>query len=263
MSYALAKGLERGQNPKTRRERFLTVDEVRHLLNTIRKSEHKDRTRDRDHCAILLGYHLGLRVVEATWLERAFFKGLRHGDILVPTAKSLPRIQLSCDCGRRVRVSCTKMGCTHECPKCGKSNLVPVREVSTNPPLQIPPVVETRVIEYAQDYMDNVMRPDQRWLFEGQHAPDDAPADIPHMTTRSLNRIFSYWCREAGLSPLYSWHSLRHARGVYLYERFGDLDMVKKMLRQKHIATAEIYIDMSPARQDKLRNALDESYVGA
>lgn len=260
--YRILKGLLPGQNPKSIRERCLTIEEVSKLLDTIRGSGHKFWKRD--HCAVFCGFHFALRVAEAVLLERDTFRYISSGECRIRRLKSLPRVRCTClSCSRRFRVSCKKIGQEHTCT-CGKKVLVPTPEkpVDTNPPEKVPPVVETHVMEYLQKYMSQVMKPAQRWLFEGQHSPEDVQEVIPHMSQVHLEKIFGHWVVEAGLPKIYSWHSLRHARAVFIWDRFEDAVMVRDMLGQSSLGSTEKYLQMSQARKKKLQEALEGFKIG-
>jgi integrase len=261
--YKTVKGLaHKGQNPKSERERYLTTDEVNLILKTIKN--YSGKNRDRDYCAVFCGFYFALRVGEACMLKRDNFRHLLQDEVHIRTLKCLPRLSITCQgCGRRYRVSVSKIGQTHTCIRCSEE--IPVNEphkaIEKNPPEREPPVVESKVIEYLSWYLKEVMRPDQQWLFEGQHAPKDPVDEIPHITESMLEKIFTHWVNEAGLPLIYSWHSLRHARGMFVFERFGDLFMVQKMLRQSSLKPAERYLHMSPTRKKEYKDALDEEYV--
>lgn len=117
-----------------------------------------------------------------------------------------------------------------------------------NPPEKSPPVVETKVLEYVRIYLQG-MRPDQRWLLES------TPGE--HISESHMHRVFNHYVLAAKLDPAYSFHALRHGRGVRIYEKFEDFVMVRDMLRQKSISSTEWYMHLSPQRKQKLRDALD------
>lgn len=208
----------------------------------------------RDHCAIYLGYYLGLRIGEAAILARDSFRMLSDdGTALIRTLKQTARIRHTCArCERSCRVSAGRIGQNHTCPRCGEVN--PVRkpygkEIDPTPPEKSPPVVERPVRNYILDYMTNVMRLGQDWFFEAQ-SPE-------HVSTRQLSRIFATYVHAAGLSLNYSWHALRHGRGMYLWTRFKDVLMVRDGLRQKSITSAEIYAHFDPATLEGYLDVLE------
>lgn len=252
--YEIKKGFERGgQAEKSERQRFLTRNQVNDLLACI---AHAGKTRwKRDHCGIYLGYYLGLRCSETVILERASFRYLDDGQVMLRTKKQVPRIPLNCShCGRRWRISgkLIKEGRKKaNCPRCNETSNIPLGlNIDLNPPEYSVPAVETKVLDYIEEYLDQ-MRPDQQWLLESKPGT--------RLSSVQLRRIFNSYAQLCGLPPEYSYHSLRHGRGVLIWERFKDLVMVKNMLRQKSLSSAEVYMHLSPDNKRKYQAALDEA----
>ena len=77
------------------------------------------------------------------------------------------------------------------------------------------------------------------WVFP---SPEIARA---HISDRYARMIFDWHIRKAGLNGRYSFHSLRHFAGVYLWSGSKDLEYVKKQMRHENIATTGIYMHMS------------------
>jgi integrase len=259
--YITCKGLQKGQNQKAERDTYLTIDEVNKILRTIKESDYPEAQRDRDHCALFLGFYFGLRVYEASIIERNCFRHIAKGQVYVRRAKSVPRIKVICaHCDRKFNISAKKIGEERACVRCGRPvQIHSKKKIDLDPPEQALPVVESKVTEYIQTYMSK-LKPEQRWFFDGKHRPDAPLEEIPHISIRQLERIFAHWTIKAGLDPLYSWHSLRHARGMFLYERFNDLKMVQDMLGHKSMASTEIYMHMSPKRKAAYRESLDQVF---
>lgn len=259
MAYLNNKGFEHaGHQPKVPRQRFLTQAQIKAILDAVQKSENK--FKQRDFALIFFGYYLGLRVGEVVMLSRDTFRDADEGLVYVRTLKAAPRVPHTCkECGRRCRVAVSRHNTELQCANCGHKNVVHVpqnlREKEVNPE-KTPPAVETKVLEFAQDYLKNQMRPDQFWLFESPSTDPKLRGKF-HIATSYARRIFNTYVQAAGLDPEFSWHSLRHGRGVFVYERFNDVQQVREMLRQKSLGAAEIYIHMSPARAQKLRDALE------
>jgi site-specific recombinase XerD len=248
MPYAPRKGLSGPKVEKTNRQKFLTLDQVRKVLATI---EEQNQTKwRRDHCAVYLGFFFGLRVAEAVILERACFRSI-DDEVYIRTKKQSPRIKVNCECGRRWSAAVRRIGTEMPCPNCVKPTLVrgDKNKYDMNPPERIPTVVESRVKDYIKSYLENHMRPDQRWLLESHKEQ--------HLSTRMLEQIFGHYVMASGLDPAYSFHSLRHGRGVLVYERFQDPVMLRDMLRQKSLAATEFYMHLSPAQQEKYLSVLD------
>lgn len=252
MPYLDRKGLTGPKIEKTRSQKFLTLEQVRLLLDTVKADG--QRKWKRDHCAIYLGYFLGLRISEACILERETFRHIGAHEARIRTSKSLPRVPVRCGpCGRRWRVSCTRIEQHAECPRCGELSKVHkprnFKADSLIPPEKIPPIVETPVVKYVQRYMRDSMRPEQRWLLESHRGE--------HMSTRMLEQVFGHYVIQAGLDPEYSFHALRHGRGLTIYERFKDPVLLRDSLRQATLSAAEWYMNLSPERQQEYLDVLD------
>jgi integrase len=250
--YEIKKGFESGgQAEKSERQRFLTRGQVNDLLTCI---EQAGKTRwKRDHCGIYLGFYLGLRCSETVILERESFRFIDDGQVMIRTKKQVPRVPLNCaHCGRRWRISgkLIKLGRkAAACPRCGTEANVPSGlQVDLNPPEYTVPAVETKVLDYIENYLEQ-MRPEQRWLLESKPGV--------RLSSVQLRKIFNSYAQLCGLPKEYSFHSLRHGRGVLVWERFKDLVMVKGMLRQKSLTSAEVYMHLSPDNKRKYQAALD------
>lgn len=85
-------------------------------------------------------------------------------------------------------------------------------------------------------------------LFPAQHGG--------HLGARGVRIRFSAWCRRAGIQRLVSPHGLRHAFATALYERTGDLLLVKEALRHRSIGSTVVYAQCGPGR---LREALESA----
>jgi integrase len=73
--------------------------------------------------------------------------------------------------------------------------------------------------------------------------PKTSPSDLVfQVQTRQLRRLFRHYARLAGIDDSYSFHSLRHFRGVQLYTKYRDIVLVKESLRHRRITTTEIYV---------------------
>jgi site-specific recombinase XerD len=249
--YIVKKGLDFPHPEKSRSEFYLTVAQLQTVLDEVQRQDKQDLKRDlarRDHAAIFLGFYLGLRVGEAAILERESLRHIDDGTIYVKTLKNIPRLRVTCaGCGRRCRVSVKRAGQQHLC-RCGKENLVHApRNIDLEPPEKEPPVVEPFVLEYAAEYLATLPK-GQRWLFEGQKGM--------HLSNQQLSRIFGHYVISAGLSNKYSWHSLRHGRGLLIWETFKDHVMLRDSLRQKSLSAAEFYMHLSPARRAEYADKL-------
>lgn len=78
------------------------------------------------------------------------------------------------------------------------------------------------------------------------------------ISPRALQHIFKRALEVAGLPAYYSFHSMRHSYGTYLYEKTRDLRLVQKQLRHSKIATTQIYADITPESMVKGVNGVWE-----
>jgi integrase len=246
------KGLGEKKVRRANREKFMTLEEFQTLLRKV--AELRRARWRRDHCAIFCGFFFGLRISETVLINRETFRDLEHGEVHIRTKKQGMRVRYTCpDCKRRYRVAAARAGQMQTCGHCGAQGKIRlpqgVTKADAAPPECSPPVVETVVHDYVRNYLDNVMRPEQEWLFES------APGK--RLARDYLRQIFNRYSMAAGLNPKYSWHCLRHGRGVMIMDQFDDLVMVRDSLRQKSLGAAEFYIHLSPAKAAKYREALD------
>lgn len=259
MQYLIKKGFKVAKPEKRKREKFLSSEDVTRILNAV--AEDKDNPNLwRDHCAIFLGYHFGLRAGETAILERNTFRDIEDGIAHIRTLKQSEKIQFSCkECGKKVMLARARAGKPWRCRKCDSLGQVQTprfeRNAEAPPPEKQPPLIEEHVQEYVMDYLRNAIPPEQRWLFEGYKDQ--------HLSTTQLRNIFNSYAARAGLSTMFSWHALRHGRGVLLWEKFKDAVVVRDMLRQKSIGSTEVYMHLSPQRAEEMKLKLGESAIAA
>lgn len=87
----------------------------------------------------------------------------------------------------------------------------------------------------------------------GPRSPEGAGA---RLSDRALRRMWRVWQTRAGFKPpLFTFHELRHTFATSLLERVGDLRVVQRALRHKHVTSTEIYAHVS---DDRLRRALED-----
>lgn len=228
----------------------MTGEQVKKILDTI-ISDPENPNRQRDHCAVFCGFSFGLRIAETVMLSRESFRDMQHGVVHLRTLKQSERISHVCKCGKKSRVALCRAGEIMECSRCGANNLVKSNgKVYAGPPEKEPPVVERHVLAYINEYLKE-LPPEQKWFFIGRNSEH-------HMCPSTLRKVFAHYVMAAGLNPVYSWHALRHGRGMLVYERFEDLVMVRDMLRQKSTKTAEIYARISPRRAAAARELLEQ-----
>jgi integrase len=252
--YLKNKGLGKRVEPKSLRETFLTDAEVKKILAAVEQSKDKFNSNwYRDYAAIYLGFMFGLRVTEACMLERRHFDEIASKEAAhIPTLKQAPRIPYNCfKCSKRTRVSAERIGQEFPCPRCGAMNLVvhPRRPISMLVPEKDPPVIEGEVVDFVVEYLEKHMRPDQRWLFESRPGV--------RISSVLMGRIFNTHAAAAGLSPILSWHSLRHGRAAVLYSTFKNLILVRDCLRQKTTKMAERYAHLDLEELQKTKAVLN------
>jgi site-specific recombinase XerC len=73
------------------------------------------------------------------------------------------------------------------------------------------------------------------------------------ITTRHVHRRFRQWLKTAGITARVSPHGLRHRFGTKIYERTGDILLVKEALRHRSIASTLVY---ARANEVKLREVI-------
>ena len=257
--YQQKKGLDSPKVHKGDREKFLLPAQVHQIINAIDEDGATERAlKVRDRAIIYLGFHLGLRVGEVGLLTRSSFRTMDEGSAMIPTLKKSPRIPARCEsCGRKFRVAVGRIDTEYPCSRCGKP--VEIRGTKTQkklsraPEVEIP-IPETTVRQFIATYLLGLPN-GQEHLFvarpesdEHQHTP---------LLGRSIAKIFGSWVVAAGLSPKYSFHALRHGRGVQLYEGTKDLKFVQTCLRHDNMATSEIYVHLSPDNVAKFSGELE------
>ncbi|NDQ57299.1 MAG: tyrosine-type recombinase/integrase [Acidipila sp.] len=120
-------------------------------------------------------------------------------------------------------------------------------------PRRSPPQVEASAVLYVTEYLKR-MHPRQKFLFTSHNI-------ARHVSSRTLDRVFNTYAEKIGLSIHYSSHAMRHARGVYIYEMFKDVLMVKGMLRHSSLKSSEVYLHLSPSTLAENQRKLDERSI--
>ncbi len=260
MVYLNSKGVGRN-NKKVKALKALRPEDWQAILQAVEDSEPYNADWHRDYALIFLGAAIGMRRGEIHLFQRHHFRDMIDNfTIYCPTLKQSEKIKFRCkgylhdgrDCGRMCHVKASAAGQEHTCYRCGTIGTVPTPkgELSTGVVDVEIDVIDEHTIHYIQDYLDHHMRPDQEWLFEGWKGK--------HICDGTVNRIFNTFLVAAGLDPRYSYHSLRHRRGVQVYTEFKDLVLVKKSLRHKNIATSQIYADLDAELKEQYRAQLSK-----
>lgn len=93
-----------------------------------------------------------------------------------------------------------------------------------------------------------------RWLFPGQDKEN-------HMTTRTVEKIFSNTCKKANIEKDVTVHSLRHSFATHLLECSTDLRYIQEVLGHKSSKTTEIYTHVSNRDIGKIKSPLDSLQI--
>lgn len=267
--YIQTKGFENnGHQPgKTKREWSMTQQQLDSVLKEVEKSKDEFNSNwRRDHCLIYLGFWLGLRIGEVCILERRHFAAMFDDDVLaLPTLKNAFRTPVQCpDCKRRFRVKQSRGGQMFFCSVCRRETVkIPVMGDNKIPERDLY-FVEEFVQQYLMDYMKD-MRPDQTWMFETRpprRLGDGKFTTTKHVSKSYVARIFYTFTIRAGLSPMYSWHSLRHGRGRFVNSSTnGNLTVVAKQLRQKSTQMAMIYAETDQERIQEIKESCEKRAI--
>lgn len=253
--YIRNKGLGvHGHVEKSGNEWTLNQIQVSKILNAAEESKTKFNANWlRDYTFIFLGYFLGLRIGEACLLTRHTFEDMMDLDCFhIPTLKNIERIPHQCtECKKKFRVRQNRIGEDFTCSKCqAKSPVIaPDRKLSQEIPEKDLPFVEDQTQQMILEYIES-MRPDQEFLFESKPGR--------HISRSYAARIFSTFAVAAGLSPKYSFHALRHGRGMFVYSTQKDLLSVAKSLRHKTLAMAQRYADLDPEMKKEAKKKLEK-----
>ena len=72
-------------------------------------------------------------------------------------------------------------------------------------------------------------------------------------------QLFRHYAGKAGLAPGLGVHSLRHSAAVHLLDAGGTIEEARDLLRHRHIATTEVYADLSTTRRGNYLRRLDNA----
>jgi len=109
-------------------------------------------------------------------------------------------------------------------------------------------VVMETIRRYLKEYGQS------KWLFPSQDKEK-------HITTRTVEKIFSNACRKANIKKNATVHSLRHSFAAHLLESGTDLRYIRELLGHKSSKTTEIYTHVSNKNIGKIKSPLDSLQI--
>lgn len=89
-----------------------------------------------------------------------------------------------------------------------------------------------------------------KWLFPSQDRER-------HITTRTVEKIFSNACQKADIKKSATVHSLRHSFATHLLESGVDLRYIQELLGHKSSKTTEIYTHVATKDLGRIKSPLD------
>ena len=81
-----------------------------------------------------------------------------------------------------------------------------------------------------------------------------------HLTTRSVEKIFSEACKKAGVRKNATAHSLRHSFATHLLENGTDIRTIQVMLGHASLNTTQVYTHVSDEMLKKVENPFDSLF---
>ena len=106
-----------------------------------------------------------------------------------------------------------------------------------------------KALETLRKYY-SVYKPEE-WLFPGEDPSK-------HLSTRSVQIVFSRACNKAGIRKKATVHWLRHSFSTHLLESGVDLRYIQELLGHESIKTTEIYTHVTNSNLSKIKNPLDD-----
>jgi integrase len=92
----------------------------------------------------------------------------------------------------------------------------------------------------------------------GQHFLFPGRAQGSHISVTHAERVFKDCARAAGLTAAYTFHSLRHYRGVQLWRATKDIEHVRRQLRHKSSTSTSVYIHMDEEETVGVARKIDD-----
>ena len=90
----------------------------------------------------------------------------------------------------------------------------------------------------------------EKWLFPGKNKD-------PHLTVRSVQKIFDAAVRNARITKDVSVHTLRHSFSTHLLESGVDLRYIQELLGPKSSKTTKTYTHVSNKDLSQIKSPLD------
>lgn len=179
---------------------------------------------------------LGLRIGEAITLNRRCFALLGRGTVEVETLK---RFDIPLDAQREIA----------QRQRDGKGA---GKRLGKYPHLVLPVTVGPGLQAYFEQLLAKTPA-GQHYLFPGR-------ARKSHISATHAERVFHQCAEAAGLGPTYSFHALRHHKGVALWEKTKDREQIAAELRHSSVDTTKIYTHLSEKEKRELAAKVDADY---
>jgi integrase len=96
-----------------------------------------------------------------------------------------------------------------------------------------------------EKYIDYIKTLKTEWLFPYKTRYYMGKHRLSHIPKWLIQRKFKLYAKQARLDSAYSVHSLRHYKGVSIYNNLKDIRAVQLLLRHKNINSTVIYTTMS------------------
>jgi integrase/recombinase XerC len=112
--------------------------------------------------------------------------------------------------------------------------------------LALGPKARTRVLRY----MKELRHPGDIWIFPGRHGKP--------LSIRQATKWFKRAAIGAGLNPNYSYHALRHYRGISAWDANRDIKTVGGLLRHAKEETTYKYMHMSQGEKHRAVEKIEE-----